>query len=59
MKILNVLPLNISTRASEYVGEIIKFAEKIIQHGYAYESNSSVYFDTVQFNKKYSYSTVM
>ena len=35
---------------SEYVPEIIQFIEKIIQNGYGYESNGSIYFDTVKFD---------
>jgi cysteinyl-tRNA synthetase len=38
------------TRVSEYVPEIVQFIEKIIENGYAYSSNGSVYFDV----KKYS-----
>lgn len=49
MKRLNVaLPESI-TRVSEFVPEIVAFIEKIIENGYAYESNGSVYFDV----KKY------
>uniref|UniRef100_A0A915JLD0 Cysteine--tRNA ligase, cytoplasmic n=1 Tax=Romanomermis culicivorax TaxID=13658 RepID=A0A915JLD0_ROMCU len=47
---LNVLPPDVVTRVSEFVPEIITFIEKIIKNGYAYESNSSVYFDTAAFN---------
>ena len=50
MRRLNVsLPESI-TRVSEFVPEILAFIEKIIENGYAYESNGSVYFDV----KKYS-----
>lgn len=50
MRRLNVsLPESI-TRVSEFVPEIVSFIEKIIENGYAYESNGSVYFDV----KKYS-----
>jgi cysteinyl-tRNA synthetase len=56
MSSLNVLPAHVVTRVSEYVPEIIKFIEKIITNGYAYESNSSVYFDTIKFHKQHSYA---
>lgn len=56
MSRLNVLPAHILTRVSDYVPEIIQFIEKIIENGYAYESNSSVYFDTIKFHKQHSYA---
>ena len=56
MSRLNILPAHILTRVSEYVPEIIKFIEKIIENGYAYESNSSIYFDTLKFHKQHSYA---
>ena len=37
------------TRVSEYIPEIVDYVAQIIQNGYAYESNGSVYFDTVGF----------
>lgn len=56
MSRLNILPPDALTRVSEYIPEIIKFIKKIIENGYAYESNSSVYFDTLKFNQKHSYA---
>ncbi|CAF0946334.1 unnamed protein product [Rotaria sp. Silwood1] len=56
MSRLNILPPHVLTRVSEYVPEIITFIEKIIENGYAYESNSSVYFDTIKFHKQHSYA---
>ncbi|KAF7407691.1 hypothetical protein HZH66_002228 [Vespula vulgaris] len=52
MDALNVLRPNVLTRVSEYVPEIIKFIQKIIDNGFAYESNGSVYFDVGGFDKK-------
>lgn len=49
MNNLNVLPADTITRVSEYVPEVISFVKKIIDNGYAYESNGSVYFDTGKF----------
>lgn len=45
MKNLNVELPDVITRVSEFVPEIVKFIEKIIENGYAYEANGSVYFD--------------
>lgn len=39
------------TRVTEYVPEIVSFVERILQNGYAYEANGSVYFDTEGFDK--------
>ncbi|GFO03375.1 cysteine--tRNA ligase, cytoplasmic-like [Plakobranchus ocellatus] len=50
MEALNVLPADVLTRVSEYVPEIVTYVQKIIDNGYAYESNSSVYFDTKAFD---------
>ncbi|XP_019854225.1 PREDICTED: cysteine--tRNA ligase, cytoplasmic-like [Amphimedon queenslandica] len=50
MTALNVLPPNVLTRVTDYVPEIVVFVEKIISNGYAYESNGSVYFNTVKFS---------
>ncbi|KAK2579821.1 hypothetical protein KPH14_007507 [Odynerus spinipes] len=52
MDSLNVLRPNVLTRVSEYIPEIIKFIEKIINNGFAYESNGSVYFDVGGFDKR-------
>ncbi|KAG8224946.1 hypothetical protein J437_LFUL006446 [Ladona fulva] len=51
METLNILPPNVLTRVSEYVPEIVKYIEKIISNGLAYESNGSVYFDVIKFDQ--------
>lgn len=50
MKALNVLPADFVTRVSEYIPTIIVYIDGIISNGFAYESNGSVYFDTLKFN---------
>lgn len=49
MASLNILPADILTRVSQYVPEIITYTQKIIDNGFAYESNGSVYFNTMAF----------
>ncbi|RHY84359.1 hypothetical protein DYB37_001372 [Aphanomyces astaci] len=51
MAALNIKPPTVLTRVSEYMPEIVEFVEGIIANGYAYESNGSVYFDTIAFGK--------
>ncbi|KAH0828153.1 cysteine-tRNA ligase [Lanmaoa asiatica] len=38
------------TRVTEYVPEIVEFVKRIVENGYAYEYEGSVYFDTVAFD---------
>lgn len=40
-------------KASEYVEKIIDFISVLIQRGYAYESDGSVYFRTRKYNEEY------
>ncbi|VDN57754.1 unnamed protein product [Dracunculus medinensis] len=57
MALLNVQPPDVLTRVSEYIPEIIKYVERIINNGYGYlTSDGSVYFDTVAFQSKENHS---
>lgn len=58
MKALNVELPEVITRVSEFVPEIVRFIEKIISNGYAYENNGSVYFDVTKYNdgEKHKYA---
>uniref|UniRef100_A0A8B9LDD5 Cysteine--tRNA ligase, cytoplasmic n=1 Tax=Astyanax mexicanus TaxID=7994 RepID=A0A8B9LDD5_ASTMX len=56
MDALNVLPADVLTRVSEYVPEIVEFVKKILDNGYGYESNGSVYFDTAKFDASSGHS---
>uniref|UniRef100_A0A8B9LB57 Cysteine--tRNA ligase, cytoplasmic n=1 Tax=Astyanax mexicanus TaxID=7994 RepID=A0A8B9LB57_ASTMX len=51
-----VLPADVLTRVSEYVPEIVEFVKKILDNGYGYESNGSVYFDTAKFDASSGHS---
>ena len=49
MEKLGVNYPDILTRVSEYIPEILDYISKIINKGFAYELNGSVYFDTERF----------
>ncbi len=51
MNALNVLRPDVITRVTTYVPQIAKFVDKIIQKGFAYEAEGSVYFDIAAFEK--------
>ena len=51
MKNLNIELPDVITRVSEFVPEIVRYIEKIIENGFAYESNGSVYFDVKKFQE--------
>lgn len=55
MKQLNVLPPDIEPRASGHIIEQQQMIQSILQNGYAYEVNGSVYFDVEKYNRKYKY----
>eukprot|EP00850_Spirogloea_muscicola_P009212 SM000051S17572 [mRNA] locus=s51:414570:421017:- [translate_table: standard] len=49
MAALGVRPPDVLTRVTEYIEPIINYVAKIVERGLAYESNQSVYFDTLAF----------
>lgn len=51
MDALNVLRPDVVTRVTEYVPQIAKFVEGIIDKGFAYEAEGSVYFDIAAFER--------
>ncbi|KAJ2902211.1 hypothetical protein MKZ38_000945 [Zalerion maritima] len=51
MDALNVLRPDVVTRVTDYVPQIAKFVEKIVEKGFAYEAEGSVYFDIAAFEK--------
>ncbi|ELZ13536.1 cysteinyl-tRNA synthetase [Halovivax asiaticus JCM 14624] len=50
MRALNLLRADVYPRVSEHVPEIIDLVETLVERGYAYESNGSVYFDVTAFD---------
>lgn len=55
MKQLNVKSPSIEPRASGHIIEQIELVKKILDNGFAYEKNGSIYFDVVKYNAKYNY----
>ena len=55
MAALNVLPPSIEPHASGHIIEQIAFVQKILDHGYAYVSNGSVYMDVEKYAKDFPY----
>lgn len=55
MEALNVLPPSIEPHASGHIIEQIEYVKKILESGYAYESEGSVYFDVPKYNKDFHY----
>ena len=51
MRSLNLLRAEVYPRVSEHVPEIVDLVERLIDRGYAYEANGSVYFDVTTFEE--------
>jgi cysteinyl-tRNA synthetase len=52
LEVYNLLPPTIEPTATGHIIEQIELIEKLIEKGFAYESNGSVYFDVFEYNKK-------
>ena len=48
----NFLPPNIEPTATGHILEQIELTQKLINEGFAYESQGSVYFDVLEYNKR-------
>ena len=55
MSKFNALPPDIEPTATGHIVEQIELIKKIIDHGFAYEVNGSVYFDVIKFNEQTPY----
>ena len=58
MDALNVLTPSIEPHASGHIIEQIEMVKKILEDGFAYEVNGSVYFDVEKYNEKYNYGVL-
>ena len=58
MRMLNVAPPSIEPRASGHILEQIEAVKKILESGFAYISNGSVYFDVRKYNQDHRYGVL-
>ena len=58
MRSLNVAPPSIEPRASAHIIEQEELVKKILDAGYAYESNGSIYFDVEKYNRDHRYGVL-
>ena len=55
MEMLNVLPPSIEPHATGHIIEQAEMVREILDNGYGYESNGSIYFDVEKYNKDHHY----
>ena len=55
---LNVLPPSIEPHATGHIIEQEELVQQILDNGFAYVSNGSVYFDVEKYNEKYHYGVL-
>lgn len=53
---LNIKQHNVNPRATGHIPEMIEAVKDIIENGYGYERNGSVYFDVENFNRDHGYA---
>ena len=58
MDALNVLPPSIEPHATGHIIEQEQLVKEILDNGFAYESNGSIYFDVEAYNKKHHYGVL-
>jgi cysteinyl-tRNA synthetase len=51
----NLIPPSIEPTATGHIVEQIEIIKEIIEKGFAYETNGSVYFDVAKFNQEHNY----
>jgi cysteinyl-tRNA synthetase len=54
-RIFNILPPSVEPTATGHIVEQIEMVKKILDNGFAYEKNGSVYFDVRKFMEKHKY----
>jgi cysteinyl-tRNA synthetase len=56
MRLFNALPPSIEPTATGHISEQIEMVQSIIDNGYAYEVNGTVYFDVEKYVKEHDYT---
>lgn len=56
MRLFNTLPPSIEPTATGHISEQIEMVKEILNNGYAYEVNGTVYFDVEKYVKEYDYT---
>lgn len=55
MQLFNTIPPSIEPTATGHIVEQIEFIKQIMDNGYAYEKDGSIYFDVRKFNEDHKY----
>ncbi|MDF2476704.1 MAG: cysteine--tRNA ligase [Sphingobacterium sp.] len=58
LRLFNTLPPSIEPTATGHISEQIEMIEQIINNGYAYEKNGTVYFDVEKYVQQYDYTVL-
>jgi cysteinyl-tRNA synthetase len=56
LRLFNTLPPSIEPTATGHISEQIEMVKQIIENGYAYEVNGTVYFDVDKYTKEQNYT---
>ncbi|MBP3942360.1 cysteine--tRNA ligase [Sphingobacteriaceae bacterium WQ 2009] len=56
LRLFNTIPPSIEPTATGHISEQIDMVQTIIENGYAYEVNGTVYFDVEKYTKDYDYT---
>jgi cysteinyl-tRNA synthetase len=47
--LLNILPVDIMPKATDFIGQMISLTERLVENGLAYEVDGTIYFDVSEF----------
>jgi len=56
LRMFNTIPPSIEPTATGHILEQIEMIKEILNNGYAYEANGTVYFDVEKYSKQYNYT---